>query len=166
FPAEHLSERRGESVPRLPRRIRVSDLERHVGPERRAAAARRRLRSGLTAALQYTLSKSTDDAAAAVPGASRTGSAIARDWLNLEAERAPSNFDQRHLVTASVQYTSGVGVGGGTLLDGIRGTLLKGWTVTSQLSAGSGLPLTPVVLTSVPGTGVTASIRPHTHAVP
>ena len=120
---------------------------------------RRRLRNGLTASVQYTLSKSTDDAAAAFTGAGLNGSAIAQDWLNLDAERAPSNFDQRHLVTATFQYTSGVGIGGGTLLDGIRGALLKGWTVTTQLTVGSGLPLTPIFLTSVPGTGVTGSIR-------
>ena len=120
---------------------------------------RRRLRNGLTASLQYTLSKATDDAAAAFVGASVNGAAVAQDWLNLDAERAPSNFDQRHLATAQVQYTSGVGVAGGSLIDGIRGALFKGWTVTSQLTAGSGLPLTPVYLTSVPGTGVTGSIR-------
>ena len=32
-------------------------------------------------------------------------------------------------------------------------------TITAQLTTGSGLPLTPVYLTSVPGTGVTGSIR-------
>ena len=56
----------------------------------------------------------------------------------------PSNFDQRHLFTAQVQYTTGVGVAGGGLLDGVKGTLFKGWTVTAQLNTGSGLPLTPV----------------------
>ena len=120
---------------------------------------RRRLRNGLTASVQYTLSKATDDAAAAFVGASVNGAAIAQDWLNLDAERAESNFDQRHLAIAQVQYTSGVGVAGGSLIEGIRGALLKGWTVTSQLTAGSGLPLTPVYLTSVPDTGVTGTIR-------
>jgi hypothetical protein len=120
---------------------------------------RRRLRNGLTASVQYTLSKATDNAAAAFTGASVNGSAIAQDWLNLDAEVASSNFDQLHLVTASVQYTSGVGVGGGNLMDGFRGALLKGWTLTAQLTTGSGLPLTPVFLTSVPGTGVTGSMR-------
>ena len=85
------------------------------------------------------------------PASSLSGAAIAQDWQNLEAERGPSTFDQRHLVTAQFQYTTGVGVGGGTLLDGLKGTLLKGWTVTSPLNAGSGLPLTPVYLTSVTG---------------
>ena len=84
----------------------------------------------------------------------------AQDWRNLEAEWGPSSFDQRHQLTAQFQYTCGVGIGGGTLLDGLKGTLLKGWTVTAALNAGSGLPLTPVYLTSVQGTGVTGTIRP------
>jgi carboxypeptidase family protein len=120
---------------------------------------RRRLRNGMTATVQYTLSKSTDDAAAAFSGASLNGASIAQDWRNLDAELGPSSFDQRHLFTAQFQYTSGVGTSGGTLLDGVRGALLKGWTITSQLTTGSGLPLTPVYLTSVAGTGVTGTIR-------
>jgi hypothetical protein len=120
---------------------------------------RRRLRNGMTAMVQYTLSKSTDDSAAAFTGASLNGASIAQDWRHLDAELGPSSFDQRHVFTAQVQYTSGVGTGGGTLVDGVRGSLLKGWTVTSQLTTGSGLPLTPVYLTSVAGTGVTGTIR-------
>jgi hypothetical protein len=120
---------------------------------------RRRLRNGVTASAQYTLAKATDDAAAAFSGVTLSGTAIAQDWLDLDAERAASNFDQRHLLTAQVQFTSGVGIGGGALATGMRGSLLKGWTVTSQLTTGSGLPLTPVVLTSVPGTGVVGTMR-------
>jgi hypothetical protein len=63
-------------------------------------------------------------------------------------------------VTAQLQYTSGVGVGGGALVDNFKGSLLKGWTITTQLTTGSGLPLTPVYLTTVPGTGVVGTIRP------
>ena len=87
---------------------------------------RRRLRNGVTASIQYTLAKATDDAAAAFAGASVNGGAIAQNWLDPGAERAPSNFDQRHLLTAQFQYTSGVGIGGGALVDGARGSLLKG----------------------------------------
>ena len=119
---------------------------------------RRRSRNGLTATVQYTLSKSTDDAAA-FAGASLSGATIAQDWLDLDAERAPSAFDQRHLLTAQFQYTTGVGVSGGALLDGVRGAFIKGWTLTSQLTIGSGMPLTPVYLTSVSGTGITGSVR-------
>jgi hypothetical protein len=120
---------------------------------------RRRLRNGLTATAQYTLSKAMDDAGA-FTGVSLSGAAIAQDWQNLEAEWAPSNFDQRHLLTVQFQYSTGVGIGGGTLIDGLKGVLFKGWTVTSQLTTGSGLPLTPVYLTSVAGTGVTGTLRP------
>jgi hypothetical protein len=120
---------------------------------------RRRLRNGLTATAQYTLSKAMDDAGA-FTGVSLSGVAIAQDWQNLEAEWAPSNFDQRHLLTVQFQYSTGVGIGGGTLIDGLKGALFKGWTVTSQLTTGSGLPLTPVYLTSVAGTGVTGTLRP------
>jgi hypothetical protein len=120
---------------------------------------RRRLRNGLTASAQYTLAKATDDAAAAFTGVSVGGAAIAQDWLDLDAERAASSFDQRHLLTAQVQFTSGVGLGGGALTPGVRGSLLKGWTMTTQLTTGSGLPLTPIVLTSVPGTGVVGTMR-------
>ena len=104
---------------------------------------RRRMRSGFTATVQYTLAKATDDATA-FSGASLSGSAIAQNWLDLDAERAPSNFDQRHQVTAQMQYTTGMGVSGGALLTGVKGSLFKGWTITSQLTAGSGLPLTPI----------------------
>ena len=120
---------------------------------------RRRLRGGLTASAQYTLAKATDDAAAAFSGVSLNGGAIAQDWLDVDAERAASNFDQRHLLTAQLQLTSGVGVGGGALATGVRGSLIKGWTVTTQLTAGSGLPLTPIVLAPVPGTGVVGTVR-------
>jgi hypothetical protein len=87
------------------------------------------------------------------------GSAIAQDWQHLDAEWGPSNFDQRHLLTAQVQYTTGAGVTSGGMMDGAFARFLKGWTITGQLTAGSGLPLTPVYLTSVTGTGVTGTIR-------
>jgi hypothetical protein len=120
---------------------------------------RRRLRNGLTASMQYTLAKATDNATA-FAGVNLSGSAIAQDWRDLDAELAPSNFDQRHQINAQFQYTTGMGVGGGALLDGVRGKLFKGWTVTGQLVTGSGLPVTPVYLAAVPGTGVVGSLRP------
>ena len=126
---------------------------------------RRRLRNGLTATAQYTLSKATDDSGA-FTGVSLSGAAIAQDWLNLDAELGPSNFDQRHVLTAQFEYTTGMGIGGGALMNGVKGSLLKGWTFTTQLTAGSGLPLTPVYLTSVTGTGVTGTIRADVTGAP
>jgi hypothetical protein len=85
---------------------------------------------------------------------------IAQNWLDLSAERSLSSFDQRQLLSAQVQYTTGMGMAGGTLLSGWRGALLKEWTFATEITAGSGLPLTPVYLAAVPGTGVTGTIRP------
>lgn len=146
---------------------------------------RRRLHNGLTATLQYTFSKSVDDdavlggqgasavtqnpfgpATSASTGTSQSAPAIAQNWLNLGAERGPSTFDQRHLVNAQVQYTTGMGVRGGTLLCGWKGTLFKGWTFLTQVTAGSGLPETPIFLAAVPGTGVTGTIRPDVSGAP
>ncbi len=126
---------------------------------------RRRLRNGFTATTQYTLATATDDAAA-LAGASMSGAAIAQNWQDLAAEHAPSTFDQRHLITAQVQYTTGVGVAGGALVDGFRGSLLKGWTFTGTLTTGSGLPLTPTYLTSVPGTAITGTMRAELTGAP
>ncbi|HYK88967.1 MAG TPA: TonB-dependent receptor [Acidobacteriota bacterium] len=119
---------------------------------------RRRLRSGIAATLQYVYAKSIDDAA--LGGRGQGTSVIAQNWLELEAERALSSFDQRHLMNLQVQYTTGMGVGGGALAGGWRGRLLKEWTLTTKITAGSGFPLTPVYLAAVHGTGVTGSIRP------
>jgi hypothetical protein len=125
---------------------------------------RRRLRNGLTATAQYTLAKATDNAAAflrAGDGLQTTSAAgfIAQDWHDLDADRGPSAFDQRHQVVAQLQFTTGMGIGGGALLDGMRGRLFNGWTVATQLNTGSGSPQTPLFLTIVPGTGVTGTVR-------
>jgi hypothetical protein len=120
---------------------------------------RRRLRSGLMASIQYTLARARDNATA-FAGVNLSGSAVAQDWRNLDAEMARSNFDQRHQVNATFQYTTGMGVTGGTLVDGVKGKLYKGWTVSANLVAGSGLALTPIYLAPVAGTGVTGTLRP------
>jgi hypothetical protein len=130
---------------------------------------RRRLRSGFTATAQYTYSRSTDDdsvlggqgpVAAGAASQTLATPSIAQDWRNLNAERGPSTFDQRHLLNASFQYTTGMGLGGGTLLTGWRGRIYKEWTVLGQIVAGSGLPETPSYLATVTGTGQTGPIRP------
>ena len=112
------------------------------------------------AGVQYTIAKSTDDAATfANKVASVSALSIAQDWLDLDAERGPSSFDQRHLLSVQFQYTTGMGLQGGTLVDGKWATLFKDWTVASQLTTGSGLPLTPISFLAVSGTGV-VGIRP------
>ena len=136
---------------------------------------RRRLKNGFTASMSYTYSKSIDDDAALggqgpIGGGATslaTGNvAVAQNWLNLRGERGLSTFDQRHLLNANVQYTSGQGLGGGSLMEGWRGTLLKEWTVTTQITAGSGLPETPTYFAAVPGTGTTGTIRANVTGQP
>jgi len=107
---------------------------------------RRRLKSGFTASALYTYSKSIDDdSALGGQGAATLSSAtIAQNWLNLRGERGLSTFDQRHLVNIQVQYTTGMGKGGGTLLTGWRGRVYKEWTFQTQINAGTGLPETPL----------------------
>jgi len=119
---------------------------------------RRRLHNGFTTTGQYTYSRSFDNAI--LGGKGNTNSMIAQNWLNLSAERGPSSFDQRHIFTLQTQYSTGVGVKGGALLRGWRGAAFKGWTVVTNLTAGSGLPLSPIYQTAVKGTGVTGPLRP------
>lgn len=147
---------------------------------------RRRLRSGFTAKINYTYARAFDDdsqvgaqghvatqsdenqnqSGESQPAAPLPPATIAQNWLDLPGERGRSTFDQRHLVKAQVQYTSGMGLHGGTLLSGWRGTLFKEWTVLTNITAGSGLPETPVFLATVPGTGVTGTIRPDLTGAP
>ena len=148
--------------------------------EREAAEIqlRRRLRAGFTATLDYTFAKSIDDdaqvggqghtVANAATAISTTAAStatsgtpiVAQNWLNLRGERSLSSFDQRHLLNLTLQYTTGMGKGGGTLLDGWRGRAFKEWTVLTNITTGSGLPETPIYLAAVPGTGITGTIRP------
>ena len=162
---------------------------------------RRRLRSGFTASLLYTYSKSIDDDASlggqghvlagnqtAAPSGGQSGGqgsgqgsggttatttqsasttpAIAQNWLNLHAERSLSSFDQRHLLNLQAQYTTGEGLGGGTLMTGWPGRLLKEWTAVTTAVVGTGLPETPIYLAAVPGTGQTGTIRPDPTGAP
>jgi hypothetical protein len=117
---------------------------------------RRRLHSGFAAQVQYTYSKSLDDAAALGGG---TLGMVAQNWLDLAGERGPSSFDQRHLANITLQYTSAMGLRGGTLLGGWRGHLARDWTFLDSISAGTGLPLTPLFAQLCPGTGIPCSVR-------
>ncbi len=122
---------------------------------------RRRMRSGFGATADYTFSKSIDDDAyLGGQGQSASATTIAQNWKNPHGERSLSAFDQRQLLKLQMQYTSGMGIGGGTLLGGWRGRALKEWTVLFTLKGGSGFPETPLYPAAVPGTGFTNILRP------
>lgn len=114
---------------------------------------RRRLRNGFEASGQYTLATGADNAAA-FTGISGTP---VQNWLDLDAELGPSGLIRRHELGGEVRYTSTVETG----RRGMRSRLLGGWLLSSQFSAGSGYPLTPVYATTVPGTTVTGAVRPQ-----
>jgi hypothetical protein len=99
--------------------------------------------------VQYTYSKSIDDAAALGGGTLGT---VAQNWQDLGAERGLSTFDQRHLANITLQYTSGMGRLG-------IGRLLKDWTLLDAINAGTGLPLTPIASLLCPGTGIPCNER-------
>lgn len=145
---------------------------------------RRRLRSGLAASVDYVFSKSMDDDAqvgalghvsvttaeqlGVTSGSASAGSSalIAQDWMNPRAERSLSSFDQRQLLTAQAQYTTGMGIGGHALMSGRSGRLLKEWTMMTQITAGSGTPETPVYMATLPGTAATNVFRPDPTGAP
>ena len=124
-------------------------------------SVRRRFHGGFTTSFLYTYSKSIDDAALG-----GKGQFVAQDWLHLDAERGLSSFDQRHNLAINLQYSTGVGVHGGTLLSGWRGAIVKGWTILSQITLGTGLPENPIYPMTVPGTGFANSIRPEYNGLP
>ena len=128
---------------------------RHAG----TVELRRRQRNGFQAGVQYTYAKAVDDAGLA-------GNNVSQNWLDRRAERALSNFDQRHQVTLQGQYTTGSFTSLGGFWDGWRGKLTREWTLTGLLTAGSGSPLTPIVLAPVPGTGMTGILRPDATGQP
>jgi hypothetical protein len=124
----------------------------------------RRFHNGFSANMTYTLSKAMDDAA--LGGRGQGSSVIAQDWTNLSAERSLSNFDQRHVVAFQFQYTTGVGVRGGALMNGWRGTLLKGWTFVNNINYGTGFPETPLVQQAIGRTGASGILRPNLTGLP
>ena len=109
---------------------------------------RRRLHNGFTSTVQYTFSKAIDDASlgGGRPGGGPAASVVAQDWLNLAGERGLSGFDQRHLLNLQGSTAPASARGGGTLLDGWRGAIVKDWTfITSshgrqRSAAQSGVP--------------------------
>jgi hypothetical protein len=127
---------------------------RHAGQWR----LRRRLRGGLAAGMRYTFAKSIDDAGSL--GGGTSSGVVAQNWLDLRAERSLSSFDQRHVLEAEFQYSTGVGFRMGAFLEGWRGRLIREWTLSGTLKAGSGLPLTPAYPLAVQGTGFSGSLRP------
>jgi hypothetical protein len=117
----------------------------------------RRFRNGISANAIYTFSKSLDNAVQA------------QNYLDTAAERALSNTNRTHTLNVNWQYSTGVGRGGGTLVNGWKGAVMKDWTFTNAISLASGFPLTPTiggVRSTTTGTGITGSLRAEATGLP
>jgi hypothetical protein len=113
-------------------------------------ALRRRFEQGLDFGLTYTFSKSIDDmsidpvGASTGGGLSTTNSRTPTDVNNFALDRARSDFDNRHVVTANMVYEFPFGKGKkwgsqwNTLLDEVLG----GWGFTGIFNYQSGEPYT------------------------
>jgi hypothetical protein len=127
----------------------------------------RRFHSGVMAHASYQLSKSIDDAGTGGRGQGNTP--VAQDWLDLAAERALSSFDARHNLSMQLQYSTGMGMTGGTLSNGWKGALMKDWTVSGNVSLRSGTPFTATVggnRSQVGGTAVSNTVRASATGLP
>jgi hypothetical protein len=113
----------------------------------------RRFARGMSANALYTFSKSLDNASSFGGG----GGVIAQYPDNLALERGLSTFDQRHKLQVQYMLSSPVGIHGLWRNGGWKTKTLTGWTLSGNLSAQSGTPLTARVQGNLSNTGGTAA---------
>lgn len=107
---------------------------------------RKRPTRGFSAGGQYTLSKSTDNASSIGGG----GSTVAQNDQDLEAERGPSSFDQRHRLSADATWELPFGPRRRWFdTDSVWSHVLRGWMWNADVQLASGLPFTARVLGDV-----------------
>ncbi len=115
----------------------------------------RRFQRGISANLFYTFSKSIDDIA------------LAQNFYNQSAERALSNNNRAHAVTANWVLASPVDATRGFLSHPVWvAKALKDWTLSGSLTAQTGLPLTATVLGNRDGTASIATLRANATGLP
>jgi hypothetical protein len=122
-----------------------------------SAQLMRRFRNGVSANAIYTHSRAIDNAVQA------------QNYLDTSADRALSSTSRPNVLNLNWQYSTAVGRGGGMLIQGWKGALLKDWTLTNSISVGSGMPLTPTVggvRSTTTGTGITGSLRADATGLP
>jgi hypothetical protein len=103
----------------------------------------RRFTDGLQFQISYVLSKSEDLSSRFHSGATnRTYIMMPQDTNDLEAERAPSDFDARHRVVLSEVYELPFGPGKKWLESGPLAAVFGRWTVASIWTFQSGFPYT------------------------
>ena len=110
----------------------------------------RRFQKSLTMGFAYTLSKSIDDmsvdpvAATSGGGLSTTNSRTPTDVRNFRLDRARSDFDNRHVISANYLYELPFGKGRrwSNSVPGFVNHIIGGWTMTGIFTYQSGEPFT------------------------
>jgi hypothetical protein len=124
------------------------------------ASWRKRARGGLFWRLNYSYSKSIDDASQ-VNGQSAGGFTGALDSRNLRLDRARSDFDYRHVFTmvSSANMPFGKGRRWGSNWGAVADAVLGGWQLSGTAAAYSGSPIT--IEPTVPNLNLGGSARPN-----
>jgi hypothetical protein len=120
---------------------------------------RRRLSRGVQIGGTYTFSKMIDDASSFTGG---SGSGVVQDALNLRAERAVDNSDQRHVFAGTYTIEMPFGQNKPFLHgDDLFSRLIGDWLVNGSINYGSGRPFTPrITNSSCDYSATNATLRP------
>ncbi len=120
---------------------------------------RRRLSRGIQIGGTYTFAKMIDDASSFTGG---SGSGVVQDALNLRAERAVDNSDQRHVL--AVNYTIELPFGQNKPFlhgDDFFRRMIGDWLINGTVNYGSGRPFTPrLTNSSCDYSATNATLRP------
>ena len=123
-----------------------------------SVSLQRGMANGLRFSGTYTLARSMDNASSLGAG----GAVVAQNDQDLDAEYALSSFDRRHQLTGSATWELPFGVARRWLSDGGTLAALVGeWSMTANVTAESGTPLTVRVVgaTSSVANGTSGSLR-------
>jgi len=99
----------------------------------------KRLTSGIALGANYQYSHSIDDASS-VGG---TGSVVAQNWQEIEADTGNSNFDVRHKVSGTYLYELPFGKDKFYFTTGKLSHVLEGFSISGSYTFATGTPLSP-----------------------
>lgn len=134
---------------------RIQSIGNHSDAKYNSLAVKltRRLDSGFSALVGYTLSKSTDKGSGI---RTLNGDALFPQNSNcFECELGLSIFDVRHRFVSSILYELPFGDGKPLLQSGVGAAVLGGWQISTIISASSGFPRDPATGTNRSNTGTT-----------
>jgi trimeric autotransporter adhesin len=104
----------------------------------------KRLSSGIALGANYQYSHSIDDAGS-VGG---TGSVVAQNWQDIEADAGNSSFDVRHKVSGTYLYELPFGKDKFYFTTGKASHILEGFSISGSYTLATGTPLTPTLQAS------------------